>query len=397
MGQLTDKGIKAIIKSGDEGRFADGDGLYLCIRSAGKAYWALRYTANGKRKLFTIGYYEHISLAGARTEAGLLRARIAKDGTDPVAERHREKQKAIRTTDDLFDDWYSQHAKRLKHPKIPLRKYERDIQPVLGGLKVEAVTPRDVRAVVHKITASKRPTVANDALALMKQLFNHGIKLDAMASNPAAAFTNQDAGGVEKSRERILELPELKALFAALRSRPDAFTRENYLACALLLVLGVRKMELLAAQWSEFDLEKGLWSLSAERTKMDAAVLIPLPPAAVAWLEELKVRACGSDYVFPRRRASKRYPHMSPDTLNAALNKLAKAGVISHFTVHDLRRSCRSLLARVGTPPHIAERCLNHKIKGVEGVYDRYDYLDERRTALTAVADIAAPITNLDV
>ncbi|WP_164880915.1 integrase arm-type DNA-binding domain-containing protein [Aestuariirhabdus litorea] len=160
MGKLTDKAITAIIKSGDAGRFADGDGLYLCLRAAGKAYWALRYTANGKRRIFTIGNYERLSLSSARTEAGRLRDKIAKDSTDPVAERHREEQMAIRTTDELFEDWYSQHSKRLKHPRIPRRKYERDIQPVIGGLTVDAVTPRDVRIVIQKVTASKRPTLA---------------------------------------------------------------------------------------------------------------------------------------------------------------------------------------------------------------------------------------------
>ncbi|AWX98940.1 hypothetical protein A8139_02210 [Marinomonas primoryensis] len=57
-------------------------------------------------------------------------------------------------------------------------------------------------------------------------------------------------------------------------------------------------------------------------------------------------------------------------------------GDIPHFTVHDLRRTCRSLLAAQATPGHVAERCLNHKLKGVEGIYDRYDYLEERREAL---------------
>ncbi|WP_243647328.1 tyrosine-type recombinase/integrase [Aestuariirhabdus litorea] len=113
-------------------------------------------------------------------------------------------------------------------------------------------------------------------------------------------------------------------------------------------------------------------------------------------LEELKVRACGSSYFFPRRRTSKRYPHMSPDTLNAALNKLAEANVIQHFTVHDLRCSFRSLLARIGTPPHIAESWLNHKLKGVEGIYDRYDYLQERRKALSEVAKVVSPFINID-
>ena len=63
---------------------------------------------------------------------------------------------------------------------------------------------------------------------------------------------------------------------------------------------------------------------------------------------------------------------------------------IEHFTIHDLRRTCRSLLASLGVPGHIAERCLNHKVKGVEGIYDRYDYLGERREALQKLGDLVS-------
>ena len=72
---------------------------------------------------------------------------------------------------------------------------------------------------------------------------------------------------------------------------------------------------------------------------------------------------------------------------------LGEAG-LEHFTIHDLRRTCRSLLASIRIPSHVAERCLNHKLKGVEGIYNRHDYLDERREALEKLADILAPIVD---
>lgn len=67
---------------------------------------------------------------------------------------------------------------------------------------------------------------------------------------------------------------------------------------------------------------------------------------------------------------------------------------VAHFTVHDPRRTCRSLLAESGVPGHVAERCLNHKLKGVEGIYDRYDYLDERREALELINKNLSPLIN---
>ena len=79
---------------------------------------------------------------------------------------------------------------------------------------------------------------------------------------------------------------------------------------------------------------------------------------------------------------------MSRDTLNVALARVEHG--LPHFTVHDLRRTMRSQLAALGIAPHVAERCLNHKLKGVEGVYDRHDYLEERRQALEQWAAILA-------
>ena len=78
---------------------------------------------------------------------------------------------------------------------------------------------------------------------------------------------------------------------------------------------------------------------------------------------------------------------------NALPNYLGEAG-IEHFVVHDLRRTCRSLLAANGVPSHVAERCLNHKIRGAEGIYDRYDYMEERKVALSILAEQIAPLVN---
>jgi integrase len=107
-------------------------------------------------------------------------------------------------------------------------------------------------------------------------------------------------------------------------------------------------------------------------------------------LEELKIRSVDSHYLFPNRRVSKRFGHISPDTLNAALKKMFDENrmPVEHFTVHDLRRTFRSLLASLAVPGHVGERCLNHKLRGVEGIYDRYDYLGERRQALDAISKL---------
>ncbi len=404
MGNFTAKKVQALVKEGTPGRYSDGHGLYLMIPKRGAPYWMYRYTIAGKRRALTLDKYAQLSLADARLKAAEAQKAI-RDGVDPVEERKRQEQILIHTVSELFDDWYHDLEKRLKHPRIPKRIFEKEVAPSIGHQTLENVTPMDVRGIIRKVASSGRPAIANDTLMYLKQLFNHAIKLGLLTYNPAAAFSVNDAGGIEKSRDRALTVDEIHQVFQIFRDNRESFTRDNYLACALLLVLGVRKTELTEAQWTEFNLEDGQWHLSPERSKTGRGIIIPLPPQAVRWLEELKVRAFDSPYVFPSRRSSKR-PHMGKDTLNRAIAKLFgkepgkklqpenRMGNIAEFTVHDLRRTCRSLLAAAGVPGHIAERCLNHKLKGIEGIYDRHDYFEERKEALNQVAALVAPAIN---
>ena len=143
-----------------------------------------------------------------------------------------------------------------------------------------------------------------------------------------------------------------------------------------------------------------------ERTKKDSpGINIPIPEQIMPFLNELKVRSCDSEYLFPSRRASKRRGYISDDTLNHALDKLfgvptsiqkknkiephnfMEAAGIKHFTIHDLRRTCRTRLSELKISSNVAEKCLNHKIKGVEGVYDQWGYYEERKEALTMLAE----------
>jgi integrase len=402
MGSLTAKKVESLIK-GESGRYADGDGLYLTVPKSGKPFWFLRYTANGKRREMTLGQCANMTLAEARAEAVLQKKHLVVEKVDPLFLKQRAKQHKLQTVDDLFADWHKGNIKRLKHHNIPERVYRKDIAPHIGSAPPNKVMARDIQYIIESITESGRPTIANDALLYLKQLFNHGIKLDVVGANPASAFNVSDAGGVEQSKDRALTFEELTRVFEVFRENRDSFARENYLACALLVTLGVRKGELTEASWQEINLETGIWELPKERSKSGVGLTIPLPELCITWFKELEIRAAGSPYVFPNRRSSKN-PHMGPDTLNRAITKLFgheagkkiqppnKMGDIQHFSVHDLRRTCRTMLAQIGVPGHVAERCLNHKLKGVEGIYNKHDYFEERKEALERLTNYLSPI-----
>ena len=396
MGNLTTKQLQAYINQ-EPNKYADGDGLYFMVPRSGNPFWMLRYTNAGKRRELTLGRYPDVSLKDARLAAA-TNGKLLRDGLDPLIAKQQAKQAQLVLVDDLFADWQIGNEKRLKFPGIPARVYRNDISPEIGKYKIADVTPRSIQLLLRKITDSGRPTIANDALLYLKQMFNHGIKLDLNTHNPAAPFSSNDAGGVEASKDRALTFDEVSQAFKVFRENADSFSRENYLACALLITLGVRKSELTEAKWSEINLDTAVWSLPKERSKTGVGIEIPMPPLVVEWFTELKVRACGFEYVFPNRRSSKN-AHMGSDTLNRAITKLFgheagkkkqppnKMGDMPHFTVHDLRRTCRTLLAEIGVPGHVAELCLNHKLKGVEGIYNRHDYFEERKEALAKLAE----------
>ncbi|HBU5050689.1 integrase [Klebsiella pneumoniae] len=394
MAKLTDIQIRAWIKAGEhfDGR-ADGGGLYLCFPSSYSApFWRFRYRIAGKRRAMLIGSYSDLSLSKARATVKELAARVAL-GYDVAGEKQarkaealekiEEEKNALRVSDLAAEYFERQILDRWKHPDILRRRIEKDINPNIGGLKVEDVRPRHIDDMLQKIVARGAPTVANDVLRWTRRIFDYAIKRHALEVNPAGAFEIADAGGQEKSRERWLTRDELIRFFQAMRMA-KGFSRENELTMKLLLALCCRKMELCGAPWAEFDLDGAIWHLPAERVKNGDAIDIPLPPPAVEWLRELHRISGGSRWVLPARKMQHRMiPHIQESTLPVALAKVRhEMPDTPNFTIHDFRRTGRTHLAALGVDPVVAERCLNHRIKGVEGIYNRHQYFDERRHAL---------------
>ncbi|MGH8529341.1 MAG: tyrosine-type recombinase/integrase [Nevskiales bacterium] len=397
MNKLADVQIRQWIKSGErfDGR-GDGSGLWLCYR---KDYalpiWRFRYRFAGKPRVMNLGSYRALSLADARKTAKELRARVAL-GYDVAAEKQERKREAVakieaaknaRTMAQLADEYFERTILgRWKYPNIVRSRIERDIKPAIGNLAVTDVKPRHVDDLLKAVVARGAPTIANDVLRWLRRMFDYGIKRQYLGVNPASAFDLSDAGGKEESRKRWLTRDELVKFFAAMRAA-KGFTRENELTVKLLLLLAVRTSELREAPWKEFDLECAVWHLPENRTKTGAAIDIPLPKLTLEWLRELQRLGCGSDFVLPARKMQSRMlPYIHEGTIGTALGKV-KHG-LEPFTVHDFRRTARTHLEALGVAPHIAERCLNHKLKGVEGIYNRHDYLEERREALERWAKV---------
>lgn len=400
MAKLTDIQIRAWIKAGErfEGR-SDGNGLYLRYRAGDKVpAWRFRYKFSGKKRVMQIGSYGELSLAKARETAKELSARVAL-GFDVAGEKQERKadalekmeqeKNALRVSELAAEYFERQIMGRWKHPDILRRRIDKDINPNIGHLKVEDVRPRHIDDMLQKIVSRGAPTIANDVLRWTRRIFDYGIRRHMLEINPTGAFEIADAGGQEKSRERWLTREELIQFFQAMRMA-KGFSRENELTMKLILCLCCRKMELCGAPWSEFDLDGAVWHLPTERAKNGDAIDIPLPPPALEWLKELHSFSSNSKWVLPARKMQHRMiPHIQESTLPVALAKVRREMPdVPNFTVHDFRRTARTHLAALGVDPIVAERCLNHRIKGVEGIYNRHQYFEERRAGLALWADL---------
>lgn len=389
---LTDLEISRLIAAGGPTAVTDGAGLTLTISAGGYAAWVLRYRLDGKRREYTIGPQADYPLERARKVAEELRARVT--GGEDISTTRRQ-QKVLNSSPAtagsfaaLADTWFRRTQEdRLKHPQVIWRVFINWINPRLGQLPVDKIQSFHVLDCLEDIKAGGAPTVANDARRYIRKVLDYGVTLGLIPSNPAATLSVRDAGVAENGRDRALSLEEVDTLLRAMADYRDRFGRSNELAIRLLLLLGVRKQELTQARWSELALSAPRWQLPVRGNKTGRGLIIPLPTLAVEHLKELQELSGGSEWVLSSRRRSRHKPgHIGPDTLNSALQKLPHG--IDNFVIQDLRRTLRLHLSALGVRPEVTERCLNNKLRGVLGVFDQQDFLQERRAALARWASV---------
>lgn len=377
---------------------SDGDGLTFTLSKGGTASWVLRYRFGGKQREMTLGNYPDISLAEARKLAAEKRVAVDK-GADVATAKRIEKMERAQANSfrELADDYMTRAAPGLSASyQSETRRYlDKDILPRIGGIPAKEVTPADIVVMVERI-AERSKSSARAAFTMVSSMFDHGVGKHLVTGNPCALLKVSSIIGTERAaRARVsLNDDQLRAFITAL----PALGKENELALKIILATGVRKGELSRAKWSDVDLDAGLWSIPPENQKgrrstkeAGKAFVIPLPVVVVGWFKELATLAMGSKMVMPGRyRAGSETINHS--TFNRALGKLPAN--LARVTPHDLRSTARSHLAALGVSIIVAERCLNHSLGGLVGIYDQHDYMDERRVALNLWAAKLAALEN---
>lgn len=344
--------------------------------------WRMRYRLRGRPGKINLGRFPVTSLPTARTRRDALLAAIA-EGHSPAEQRQLEKQAELRgLTVKAFGNRYLREVvgRARKNPAVIQRYLERDVFPVIGNKPLTSITKQELREIIYARRDEGHEQAALALRNVLKRLWDYAIELEITDVNPAALIKAKFVAQVS-SRTRALNEAEIGAFLPALdmaRIRAD-------LKAAFWLILWTlaRKSEVRLARWEEFDLARAEWALPQAHSKMDTPLVIPLPRQAVEMLVKLRPEDQRHGCMFPMLGAT--CTPMAASTLNRALGRIPVK--IEHFTVHDLRRTAATNLAEKEWNADWIEKALNHKLKGVRGVYNRAQYAKQRAEMLQAWAD----------
>jgi len=407
---LTVKSIEAIKAGSSRREIPDGalQGLYLIVQTTGVKSWAVRYRHAGKPRKMTLGGFPAISLSDAREEARKA-LRMVSEGRDPATEKAEQEPKRPAHMDlmpALLDEFVTRHVavkNRPSYVRESKRIVEKNLKPKWKQKLVKTVTKRDVLKLLDEIVDRGSPIMANRVRALLSKFFAWAMERDIVDASPVVSIK---APSEEKTRDRILTDEEIRFLWLAAEKLAYPFGP----VVKLLLLTAQRRTEVSDALWDELELEGNnqLWVISVDRAKNKKEHFVPLTASALEIIEGLpKIKPAEDEkakpiYLFtttgktPVSGFSKAKTQLDGEMLAIARKEAEERGEepegisIEPWTYHDLRRTAASGMARLSVPVHIVEAVLNHRsgsIKGVAAVYNRYDYAEEKRAALTAWAD----------
>ncbi|WP_294121010.1 site-specific integrase [Sphingomonas sp.] len=372
MGKLSAAGVKALLEK--PGRYSDGDGLILFVRSPGQASWVARVQHNGKRRDYGIGSAKLFKLTEARDRAWEVRRALA-DGRDPRT-LWKQPEALVITFRDAADKFLDHRegkvgGKRLKQGSSQLTAYA---FPALGRLQVQSIDADRIADCLRPIWTTK-PEVARQVRRLIVDILS---------------YARPDAGHFEATLTKAIgqRLPKqpAKGNFGALpyqdvpafMERLEPKTGIAALALRLLILCASRSGEIRGATWDEIDLERAVWTIPAERMKMRKPHRVPLSGQALAVLQRAaEVRRTGSKHVFPNGKG-------------VALSDMALTKTLRDMkmdcTAHGFRSSFRDWAAeQTSVAGEIAEAALAHAVSNaVEAAYKRTDFFDRRRELMNA-------------
>ncbi|WP_275272971.1 tyrosine-type recombinase/integrase [Klebsiella pneumoniae] len=358
----------------------DGQGLSLLIEPNGSKSWRFRYRYAGKPKMISLGVYPTITLADARSRRDDARKLVA-EGKNP-SEVRKEQKIALQTESEsafekIATEWHQMKSAKWSagYASDIMEAFQNDIFPYVGTRPIGEIKPLELLNVLRKIEKREALEKMRKVRQRCSEVFRYAIATGRAEFNPAADLSS--ALEVHQSNHfPFLKADELPDFLRAL----DSYTgsRLVQIATKLLMITGVRTIELRAALWSEFDLDNAIWEISAERMKMRRSHLVPLSTQALDLLNELKMMTGNYRYVFPGRNDPNK--PMSEASINQVIKRIGYGG---RLTGHGFRHTMSTILHEKGFDSAWIEIQLAHVDKNsIRGTYNHAQYLEKRSSMI---------------
>ncbi len=373
-------------------------GFGVRVTTGGARSFILNYRLRGREHRLTIGAWPDWPVLKAVREARILRQRVDR-GENPLQDRVPPPE--MKTVATVLDDFIARYVRNKEKPLRSADEIEsaftRLVKPRIGEVGVYELRRSHIAEMVDWIEDKAGPVMADKCRAHVRKALSWYSERDDQF-NLTAAFVRVEprANPKERARTRVLSDDEVRLIWPALG---EAGTFGAMVK--MLLLTAQRRDEVAHMSRNEIG-KDGIWTIPSERYKTKRPNHVPLSKAALA-LIEAQPEHSECDYVFPSRSKTpysgfaKSKAKLDKAVL-AAMKARAKTGTkvdpLPNWTLHDLRRTAKTLMVRSGVRPDISERVLGHVIAGVEGTYDRHSYADEKREALEKLAAIIDRVLN---
>jgi len=353
-------------------------GHYVRVTPTGaKSFVTVARDPRGKQVWHTIGSTDLYKVEEAR-ELARAAMKAIKSG---------ESREGPQSYESVSREWLKRHvdAKGLLSARELQRSLEKHILPVWAGREFTSIKRIDVAKLLDSVEDSAGPTAADGALGVVRAIANwYSTRNDDYVSPIVRGMRR--ANPKDRARDRILDDDEIRAVWkqAEANGTFGALLR-------LLLLTGQRRDTVASMRWE--DVDGDTWTIpNGNRRKKGTGGELVLPQAALEIITSQR-RFASNPFVLAGRKYAAHYSSYGTGKRNFD----AKLPPMAQWGLHDLRRTARSLMSRAGVRPDIAERVLGHAIRGVEGVYDRHSYRDEKAHALKALASLIDSIVNPNV
>lgn len=383
---LTDTKLRNAKPKEKPYKLTDGNGLYLEVRPNGSRLWRYRYRIAGKENLFAVGDYPAMSLTEARGEREAAR-KLVKQGIHPSHQRRTEALRRSIEAESTFqavaETWIKENGPHWSenYRRQIDQRLRSDAFPYIGALPIKSVVPAHVKDVLKRVEKRGSPASAKLLKTWIGGVFRYAAGELLVDTDPTWPLRNTIKAPKTKHIAH-LTAKEIPAFLQAIEGVQGEHATK--IAVQLLWLTLVRTVELRCAEWKEFDLEAGLWTVPAERMKMREPHVVPLSAQAVELLQALKPLTGRWQYVFPGRKDREQ-----PLTHEAIRDVFNRSGYAGKFTPHGVRSTFSTYFNEAGVDHDLIELTLAHAERNkVRSAYNHAKKLEQRRELLQQWADL---------